>query len=52
MGIQGGYIIDMDISKYFDTIPHEKLREILGRRVSDGVIQFPLPRAKIVHAWS
>jgi retron-type reverse transcriptase len=38
MNIHGGYIIDMDISKYFDTIPHEKLREILGRRVSDGVI--------------
>jgi retron-type reverse transcriptase len=39
MDINGGYIIDMDISKYFDTIPHEKLREILERRVSDGVIQ-------------
>jgi group II intron reverse transcriptase/maturase len=39
MNIHGGYIIDMDISKYFDTIPHRKLREILGRRVSDGVIQ-------------
>jgi retron-type reverse transcriptase len=39
MNIRGGYIIDMDISKYFDTIPHEKLREILGLRVSDGVIQ-------------
>jgi hypothetical protein len=41
MGIDGGYIID--ISKYADrrsddTIPHEKLREIPGRRVSDGVI--------------
>jgi hypothetical protein len=36
-------VIDMDISKYGDrrsddTIPHEKLREILGQRVSDGVI--------------
>jgi group II intron reverse transcriptase/maturase len=39
MNVRGGYIIDMDISKYFDTIPHEKLREILGLRVSDGVIQ-------------
>jgi retron-type reverse transcriptase len=36
--IKGVYIIDMDISKYFDTIPHDKLREILGHRVSDGVI--------------
>jgi hypothetical protein len=43
MSIQCGYIIDMDISKYADrrsddSIPHEKLREILGQRVSDGVI--------------
>jgi group II intron reverse transcriptase/maturase len=45
MGINGGYIIDMDISKYFDTIPHEKLREILGQRVSDGVIQ------RIIGKW-
>jgi group II intron reverse transcriptase/maturase len=38
MGIEGGYIIDLDISKYFDSIPHDTLREILGQRVSDGVI--------------
>jgi retron-type reverse transcriptase len=36
MNINGGYIIDMDISKYFDSIPHEKLWEIRGQRVSDG----------------
>jgi retron-type reverse transcriptase len=41
MTINGGYIIDMDISKYAnlwfdDPIPHETLREILGQRVSDG----------------
>jgi group II intron reverse transcriptase/maturase len=38
MNINGGYVIDMDISKYFDTIDHKLLREMLGRRVSDGVI--------------
>jgi len=38
MGMGGGYIIDMDISKYFDTIDHKLLREMLCRRVSDGVI--------------
>jgi group II intron reverse transcriptase/maturase len=38
MGMNGGYVIDMDISKYFDTIDHKLLREMLGRRVSDGVI--------------
>ena len=38
MDMNGGYIIDMDISKYFDTIDHGLLREMLSRRVSDGVI--------------
>jgi retron-type reverse transcriptase len=33
-GINGGYVIDMDISKYFDTIDHGLLREMLRRRVS------------------
>jgi retron-type reverse transcriptase len=28
MGMNGGYVIDMDISKYFDTIDHGLLREI------------------------
>jgi retron-type reverse transcriptase len=39
MAIEGGYIIDLDISRYFDSIPHDRLREVLGQRVSDGVIQ-------------
>jgi group II intron reverse transcriptase/maturase len=38
MGMNGGYAIDMDISKYFDTIDHGLLREMISRRVSDGVI--------------
>jgi len=38
MGMNGGYVIDMDINKYFDTIDHGLLREMLSRRVSDGVI--------------
>jgi len=38
MGMNGGYVIDMDISKYFDTIDHWLLREMLRRRVNDGVI--------------
>ena len=45
MGMDGGYIIDMDISKYFDTIDHGLLREMLSRRVSDGVI------TRIVGKW-
>jgi group II intron reverse transcriptase/maturase len=45
MGMNGGYVIDMDISKYFDTIDHGLLREMLSRRVSDGVI------TRVVGKW-
>jgi group II intron reverse transcriptase/maturase len=34
----GGWIIDLDIRKYFDTIDHKILMEIIKRRVCDGVI--------------
>lgn len=38
MSMAGGWIIEIDIRKYFETIPHESLREILRRRVIDGVL--------------
>lgn len=31
-------VIDADISKYFDTIPHTKLMAVVAERISDGVI--------------
>jgi RNA-directed DNA polymerase len=34
----GGWIIEVDIRKYFDSIDHERLREVRGR-IRDGVIQ-------------
>jgi group II intron reverse transcriptase/maturase len=36
--IAGGWIIELDIQKYFDSIDHERLREVLHQRVRDGVI--------------
>src|ERR1700694_4095778 len=33
------WVLDVDIRKYFDTIPHQELRAILDRRVTDGVIR-------------
>jgi RNA-directed DNA polymerase len=37
---QGQYwVLDVDIRKYFDTIPHDHLRTILDQRVTDGVIR-------------
>jgi len=45
MDMGGAYVIDMDISKYFDTIDHGLLRGMLSRRVSDGVI------TRIIGKW-
>jgi RNA-directed DNA polymerase len=38
MGIGGGWIVDVDIRKFFDTIGHGHLRDFLKRRVRDGVL--------------
>lgn len=34
----GGWVVDLDIRRFFDTLDHERLREILRRRVRDGVL--------------
>jgi len=34
----GGWVLEVDIRRFFDTLVHEHLREILSRRVRDGVI--------------
>jgi len=37
---QGQYwVIEVDLRKYFDSIPHSELRAILDQRVTDGVIR-------------
>jgi RNA-directed DNA polymerase len=38
MQMGGGWIIDLDIRKFFDTLDKNHLREILKRRVCDGVL--------------
>jgi len=38
MAMGGGWVIEIDIRKYFDTINHSQLMEILRRRVRDGVL--------------
>jgi len=45
MDMNGCYVIDMDISKYFDSIDHKLLREMLSCRVSDGVI------SRVIGKW-
>jgi group II intron reverse transcriptase/maturase len=34
----GGWVIEIDIRRYFDSIDHERLREVLRGRIRDGVI--------------
>jgi RNA-directed DNA polymerase len=32
------WIVEVDIGKFFDTLDHNRLREVLRQRVTDGVI--------------
>jgi group II intron reverse transcriptase/maturase len=36
---KGGWVIDLDIRKFFDTLDWGNLREILAKRIGDGVIR-------------
>ena len=47
IAIRNGYtdVVDADLSKYFDTIPHDQLMKSLARRVSDGKM------LKLIKAW-
>lgn len=43
--IGGGYVIEVDISSYFDNISHRHMRSFLDRRVRDGVLR------RAIHKW-
>lgn len=34
----GGWVLEADIEKFFDSVDHAKLREVLSQRVRDGVL--------------
>lgn len=38
MDMKGGWILDVDVRKFFDTIDHGRLRDFLKRRIRDGVL--------------
>jgi len=38
------WVIDIDIEKYFDSIPHSQLRDFLDQRVTDGVIRWMIDK--------
>lgn len=39
MDVGGGWVIDLDIRQYFDSVDRSRLNEILDQRVRDGVIR-------------
>jgi RNA-directed DNA polymerase len=39
MGQRGYWVVEVDIRKFFDSIPRTTLRDILARRVADGVVR-------------
>jgi len=34
----GGWVLEIDIRKFFDSLDHERLREVLRERIRDGVV--------------
>ena len=36
--MKGGWLVEVDIKQFFDTVDHAHLRTILGRRIGDGVL--------------
>src|SRR5437016_11520960 len=38
MDMDGGWVVEVDIRKFFDTLDHARLRELLQLRVRDGVL--------------
>lgn len=45
MELHGGWVIEVDIQRFFDTLDHRCLRTILGQRVRDGVLR------RVVDKW-
>jgi group II intron reverse transcriptase/maturase len=38
MQMHGGWVLEVDLAKFYDSLDHEHLRRVLGRRVRDGVV--------------
>jgi group II intron reverse transcriptase/maturase len=39
MDVWGGWVLEVDIRKFFDTIDHKQLQEFVSQRIRDGVIR-------------
>src|SRR6202158_4072746 len=38
MGTRGGWVVEVDIGKFFETLDHAHLRDLLRQRIRDGVL--------------
>jgi group II intron reverse transcriptase/maturase len=45
MKMEGGWVIEVDIEKFFDTLDHGQLRQMLDQRVRDGVVR------RVIDKW-
>jgi retron-type reverse transcriptase len=39
MSMGGGWVIELDIQSFYDTLDHGHLRSLLDRRIRDGVLR-------------
>lgn len=39
MGVSGGWVLEVDIRKFFDTLDHKQLQDFVSIRVRDGVVR-------------
>lgn len=46
MSMRGGWVLEVDIKSFFDTLDHGALRQFLDRRVTDGVVR------RAIDKWS
>ena len=51
MGMGGGWVLELDIKSYFDTLEHSRLRKLLDRRVRDGVIRRTIDKWLAAGVW-
>lgn len=45
MNLDGGWVLDVDIESFFETIDHKQLKIFLDQRVGDGVLR------RVIHKW-
>ena len=45
MDLKGGWILEVDVRKFFDHLDHQHLRDLLQHRVNDGVL------IKLINKW-